>query len=71
MLAHRTLPQLLAPNRLVPGRRPAVDVLLAWGRRPSPLWVERLARMWALPVWHLEDGLFRSVAQGKIGTAPV
>ena len=65
MLAHRTLPQLLAPNRLVPGRRRDVDVLLAWGRRPSALWVERLARKWDLPVWHLEDGLLRSVAKGK------
>ena len=65
MLAHRTLPQLLAPNRLVPGRRRNVDVLLAWGRRPSALWVERLARKWDLPVWHLEDGLLRSVAKGK------
>ena len=65
MLAHRTLPQLLAPNRLVPGRRRDVDVLLAWGRRPSALWVERLARKWNLPVWHLEDGLLRSVAKGK------
>ena len=65
MLAHRTLPQLLAPNRLVPGRRRNVDVLLAWGRRPSALWVERLARKWNLPVWHLEDGLLRSVAKGK------
>ena len=65
MLAHRTLPQLLAPNRLVPGRRRDVEVLLAWGRRPSALWVERLARKWDLPVWHLEDGLLRSVAKGK------
>ena len=65
MLAHRTLPQLLAPNRLVPGRRRDVDVLMAWGRRPSALWVERLARKWDLPVWHLEDGLLRSVAKGK------
>ena len=65
MLAHRTLPQLLAPNRLVPGCRRDVDVLLAWGRRPSALWVERLARKWNLPVWHLEDGLLRSVAKGK------
>ena len=65
MLAHRTLPQLLAPNRLVPGCRRDVDVLLAWGRRPSALWVERLARKWDLPVWHLEDGLLRSVAKGK------
>ena len=65
MLAHRTLPQLLAPNRLMPGRSRDVDVLLAWGRRPSALWVERLARKWDLPVWHLEDGLLRSVAKGK------
>ena len=65
MLAHRTLPQLLAPDRLVPGRRRDVDVLLAWGRRPSALWVEHLARRWDLPVWHLEDGLLRSVAKGR------
>ena len=65
MLEHRTLPQLLAPDRLVPGRRRDVDVLLAWGRRPSALWVEHLARRWDLPVWHLEDGLLRSVAKGR------
>ena len=65
MLAHRTLAQLLAPDRLVPGRRRDVDVLLAWGRRPSALWVERLSRRWDLPVWHLEDGLLRSVAKGR------
>ena len=65
MLAHCTLPQLLAPHRLVPGRRRDVDVLLAWGRRPSALRVECLARKWDLPVWHLEDGLLRSVAKGR------
>ncbi|AII48503.1 sugar transporter [Synechococcus sp. KORDI-52] len=65
MLAHRTLAQLLAPDRLVPGRRRDVNVLLAWGRRPSALRVERLARQWDLPVWHLEDGLLRSVAKGR------
>ena len=65
MLAHRTLPQLMAPDHLVPGRRRDVDVLLAWGRRPSALRVERLAQRWDLPVWHLEDGLLRSVAKGR------
>ena len=65
MLAHRTLAQLLAPDRLVPGHRRDVDVLLAWGRRPSALRVERLARQWDLPVWHIEDGLLRSVAKGR------
>ncbi|WP_250398793.1 capsular polysaccharide biosynthesis protein [Synechococcus sp. MU1648] len=65
MLAHRSLPQLMAPDRLVPGRRRDVDVLLAWGRRPSALRVEHLARRWGLPVWHLEDGLLRSVAKGR------
>ena len=65
MLTHRTLPQLLAPDRLVPGLRRNVDVLLAWGRRPSALRVERFARQWDLPVWHLEDGLLRSVAKGR------
>ena len=49
----------MAPDRLVPGRHRDVDVLLAWGRRPSALRVERLARQWDLPVWHLEDGLLR------------
>ena len=65
MLAHRTLAQLLAPDRLVLGRRRDVDVLLAWGRRPSALRVERLAQRWDLPVWHLEDGLLRSMAKGR------
>ena len=45
----------MAPDHLVPGRRRDVDALLAWGRRPSALRVERLARRWDLPVWHLED----------------
>ena len=27
--------------------------------------MERLARQWDLPVWHLEDGLLRSVAKGR------
>ena len=66
MLTHRHMAQLLAPDRLVPGRCRDVDVLLAWGRRPSALRVERLARRWDLPVWHLEDGLLRSVAKGGI-----
>jgi len=57
MLAHRTLAQLLAPDRLVPGRHRDVDVLLAWGRRPSALRVERLAQRWDLPVWHLDVAL--------------
>ena len=65
MLTHRTLAQLLAPDRLVPGRHRDVDVLLAWGRRPSALRVERLAQRWDLPVWHLEDGLLRSMAKGR------
>ena len=60
-----TLPELMAPDRLVPGRQRDVNVLLAWGRRPSALRVERLARQWDLPVWHLEDGLLRSVAKGR------
>ena len=65
MLVHRTLPQLMAPDLLVPGRRRDVDVLLAWGRRPSARRVERLAHRWHLPVWHLEDGLLRSLAKGR------
>ena len=65
MLVHRTLPQLMAPQRLVPGHRRDVDALLAWGRRPSARRVERLAQRWQLPVWHLEDGLLRSLSKGK------
>ena len=65
MLVHRTLPQLMAPQRLVPGHRRDVDALLAWGRRPSARRVERLAQRWQLPVWHLEDGLLRSLSKGQ------
>ena len=65
MLVHRTLPQLLAPHQLVPGRCRDVDALLAWGRRPSAIAVERLGRQWGLPVWHLEDGFLRSIAKGR------
>ena len=35
LLAHRTVPALLAPAQLLPGRRRDVQGLLAWGRRPS------------------------------------
>ena len=65
LLAHRTVPALLAPAELMPGRRRDVEALLAWGRRPSALRVERLAQRWRLPVWHLEDGLLRSLAKGR------
>ena len=65
LLAHRTVPALLAPAELIPGHRRDVDALLAWGRRPSALRVERLGRRWQLPVWHLEDGLLRSLAKGR------
>ena len=65
LLAHRTVPALLAPAQLLPGRRRDVEVLLAWGRRPSARRVERLGRRWQLPVWHLEDGLLRSLAKGR------
>ena len=64
LLAHRTVPALLAPAELIPGHRRDVDALLAWGRRPSALRVERLGRRWQLPVWHLEDGLLRSLSKG-------
>ena len=64
LLAHRTIPALLAPAQLLPGRRRDVDALLAWGRRPSARRVERLGQRWQLPVWHLEDGLLRSLAKG-------
>ena len=65
LLAHRTVPALLAPAQLLPGRRRDVEALLAWGRRPSAQRVERLGRRWQLPVWHLEDGLLRSLAKGR------
>ena len=65
MLAHRTLPALMAPAQLLPGRSRDVDALLAWGRRPSARRVERLAQRRGLPVWHLEDGLLRSLAKGR------
>ena len=69
MLKHRTLPALLAPAALVVGqnacRRERPDALLAWGRRPSALRVERLGQHWNLPVWHLEDGFLRSIGKGR------
>ena len=64
LLTHSTVPALLAPADLVPGRSRHVDALLAWGRRPSARRVERLGLDWQLPVWHLEDGLLRSLAKG-------
>ena len=69
MLAHRSLPQLLAPAELVIGagacRRQRPDALLAWGRRPSADRVDRLGQAWGLPVWHLEDGFLRSLGKGR------
>ncbi len=65
LLAHRTVPSLLAPAELLSGCRRDVDALLAWGRRPSARRVERLGLHWQLPVWHLEDGLLRSLAKGS------
>ena len=65
LLAHRTVPALLAPAQLLQGRRRDVEALLAWGRRPSAQRVERLGQRWQLPVWHLEDGLLRSLAKGR------
>ena len=53
LLAHRTVPALLAPAELIPGHRRDVDALLAWGRRPSARRVERLGRRWQLPVWQV------------------
>lgn len=69
MLAHRSLPSLLAPAELVIGRRSCrrerPDALLAWGGRPSARRVERFAHGLDLPVWHLEDGFLRSVGKGR------
>ena len=65
LLAHRTVPALLAPAQLLAGRHRDVDALLAWGRRPSARRVEKLAERWQLPVLHLEDGLLRSLAKGR------
>ena len=65
MLVHQTLPCLLAPAQLLPGRRRDVDALLAWGRRPSARRVERLGQHWGLPVWHIEDGFLRSFGKGR------
>ena len=65
LLAHQTIPALLSPAVLLPGRRRDVEALLAWGRRPSARRVERLGLHWGLPVWHLEDGLLRSLGKGR------
>ena len=65
MLVHQTLPCLLAPAQLLPGRRRDVDALLAWGRRPSARRVERLGQHWGLPVWHIEDGFLHSFGKGR------
>ncbi len=65
MLVYKTLPKLLAPAQLLPGRRRDVDALLAWGRRPSARRVEGLGQQWGLPVWHIEDGFLRSLGKGR------
>lgn len=69
MLAHATLPDLLAPARLVVGgwrcRRQPLTALLAWGRKPSGRAAEAIARRRGLPLWRLEDGFLRSLAIGR------
>lgn len=74
VLAHTTMEALLAPARLVVGRRACrrheVDALLVWGRRRSGLWGEREASRRGLPLWRAEDAFLRSVDPGP-GTPPL
>ncbi|MBC6404229.1 MAG: capsular polysaccharide biosynthesis protein [Rhodospirillales bacterium] len=44
-----------------------LDLLLAWGHRPSAKIAARLARRRGLPLWTLEDGFLRSVWLGRDG----
>lgn len=45
----------------------AAQAVLAWGRKPSAIRAEQLAKQWALPVWRLEDGFIHSLGQGVLG----
>jgi capsular polysaccharide export protein len=74
VLAHRSLEDLLAPARLVVGRRACrhqpVHALLVWGRRASGRWGEQAARRRNLPLWRVEDAFLRSVDPGP-GAPPL
>ena len=63
-----TLGPLLAPASLALGaeacRRAPLAAVLAWGRKPSARFAERLAQEWALPLWRCEDGFLRSLGLG-------
>ena len=65
MLAHRTLPSLLAPDS--PGCRAGVAMWMrCWPGAAAQCQACGAARQrWNLPVWHLEDGLLRSLAKGR------
>ena len=64
MLAHRTLPALMAPAQLLPGRSRDVDATAGLGRRPSASTCGAARPASGLPVWHLEDGLPSLAGQG-------
>jgi len=68
LLAHITIPALLAPSRLLVGRlrcaRAPLQALIAWGRRPSGRVAEQLSKQRRLPLWRLEDAFLRSVDGG-------
>ncbi|MEZ5536434.1 MAG: capsular polysaccharide biosynthesis protein [Thiolinea sp.] len=55
-----------------PGKRfvqADVAAVLAWGRKPSAVRAEQLARQLSLPLWRLEDGFIHSLGQGVLGSA--
>lgn len=47
----------------------AAQAVLAWGRKPSAVKAEQLARSLNLPVWRLEDGFIHSLGQGVLGAS--
>jgi capsular polysaccharide export protein len=68
LLTHSTIASLLAPAKLVVGRRRCarepVHALVAWGRRPSGRVAEVLSQRRGLPLWRLEDAFLRSMDAG-------
>ena len=70
---NRSLPGLLGstPRVLLPGATPKADTqaVIGWGKRPSGLRAQRLARRHGLPCWLLEDGFIRSIGTGADGAS--
>ena len=62
---HATLAGLFSEFELAAAPRAGAQAVLAWGRKPSALRAEALARTHGLPLWRVEDAFLRSVLPGS------